>query len=77
MNEEVPKVDNFFEDAVPNMQIKQFRRWFRMDPPTFHALGEILQNDENEKLHGRKPIDFKKRLAMTLTFLGTQMPSFQ
>ena len=48
-----------------------------MDPPTFHALAEILQNDENEQLYGRKPIEFKKRLAMTLTFVGTQLPSYQ
>lgn len=34
---------------------KQFKRWFWVDPPTFHA-----QTDENERL---KPIDFKKQLA--------------
>ena len=76
MEEEVPKVHNFFEDTVPLMQDKEFRRWFQMNPATFHTLSEVLQNDENEKLMGRKPILFKKWLAMVLTFLGTQLPSY-
>ena len=77
MEEHIPKVYDFFEEMTPNMQDKQFRRWYRMDPPTFHALADIFRNDENENLIVCKPLDFKKRLAVTLMFLGTQLPSYQ
>ena len=59
------------------MTPSQFHRWFRMDRCTFENLAEILKFDEQDNLFGRKPMDFNKRLAMTLTFMGTQIPSFQ
>ena len=55
----------------------QFQRWFRVNRDTFEQLSEVLMMDEDIFVHGRHPMDFKKRLAMTLTFLGTTLPSYQ
>ena len=59
------------------MTDRQFRRWFRINPDTFHQLADILVMDEDIFTNGRKPMDFKKRLAMTLAFLGSTIPSYQ
>ena len=75
--DEIFKIDNFYETIAPHMVPAQFWRWFRMERSTFEELAAILKFDENENLVRCKPIEFNKRLAMTLSFLGTQMPSFQ
>ena len=73
----VDKVSNFYEELRSTMNRKQFRRWFRMDPPTFAAMSEILQIEEPIQMMGKKTMNFIKQFAMTLTFLRTQMPSYQ
>ena len=64
-NDFVPKIENFFEETFAHMTDRQFRRWFRINPDTFHQLADILIMGEDIFTYGRKPMDFKKRLAMT------------
>lgn len=73
---DVHKVEDFFESLVPEMNLPQYRRWFRMNPNTFEDLVLYLIDDDHIHFNGRRPIEFRKRLAMTCTFLGTSLPSF-
>ena len=72
-----PKVENYFEELFPIIDDKQLHRWFRINRETFHEFADILTMDENLFPLRGKPIKFKKHLAMTLTYLGTQLPPYQ
>ena len=71
------KVEQFFEFTVPTMNRVQFRRWFRINPETFEQLADALEDEDYVRSSGRRLIQFQKRLAMLLAYLGSHSPSFQ
>lgn len=47
-----------------------------MNPSTFDDLVQFLIDEDRPHYTGRKPIDFRKRLAMTLVFCGCSLPTY-
>ena len=76
--EPVVKVKNFYEETVPDMQPRIFRRYFRMFPQTFTSVCDFLRNVpilDQELQYTRIPTD--KKIAMTCAYLGSKLPLLQ
>ena len=43
----------------------------------FEQLADALEDEDYVRFSGHRPIQFWKRLAMLLTYLGSHSPSFQ
>ena len=75
MRDRVIKVANWFEDTVPLMLPREFRRFFRMNDEMLAMLTHFLST--NEWLHTVSPraTSLEKKIAMTCTYLETASPT--
>ena len=73
----IVKMDNWFENTVPQMLPKEFRHFFRMYDQTLANLTLLLSH--HPRLHKRstKAIPIEKKIAMACTYLGTISPTLQ
>ena len=67
----VVKAGNWWEETVPNMLPREFRRFFHMNDETLENLTVFLAT--NRHLHKLlvKAISLPEKVAMTCTYLGT------
>ena len=76
--EPVIKVENFFEETVPNMPPRIFRRYFRMYPATLYSIFNYFAT--SPILYQREQyirIPKIKKIAMTCAYLGCSLPLLQ
>lgn len=71
----IEKIENFFEQTVPNMNDKQFKTHFRMNSDTFQDLlnraGRVYrQNNTNVSNVGRPRTDLEKELLVLIWCLA-------
>ena len=69
------KVTNFYENVVPFMIPRIFRRYFRMYQETLQHLTAFLQPQLQQNMYARISVD--KKVAMTCCYLGTNLPIIQ
>ena len=68
------KAIGFWEDVCPTMIDKDFRRYFCMNATTLRTLCQFLKPKKHLYQGGREEIAPAKAIAMTLAFLGSQLP---
>ena len=69
------KVDYFFEQTVPNMTPRMFRRYFRMYSDTMENLINYLWPLQPlQQPHQYQRIPVEKKIAMTCAYLGSTCP---
>lgn len=70
----IEKIENFFEQTVPNMNDKQFKAHFRMNPDTFQDLlnraGRVYRQDNLIVSVGRPRTDLEKELLVLIWCLA-------
>ena len=68
--EQIMKIPNFYENVVPLLPPRIFRRYFRMYQDTMDQLTHYLREQiETNEILSRIPIN--KKVAMTCCFLGS------
>ena len=68
------KAIGFWEDVCPTMIDEDFRRYFCMNATTLRTLCQFLKPKKHLYQGGREEIAPAKAIAMTLAFLGSQLP---
>ena len=68
------KAIGFWEDICPTLEDDDFRRYFRMNAATLKSLCTFLRPKRCAYQGGREEVAPLKAVAMTLTFLGSQLP---
>ena len=68
------KMIGFWEDVAPNLENDEFRRYFRMNKETLLSLCDYLQPKQRNYHGGREQITARKCVAVTVCFLGCQLP---
>ena len=68
------KMIGFWEDTAPTLCDDEFRRYFRMNKETLKSLFMFLKPKRRAYQGGREQISGKKAVAMTVAFLGCQLP---
>ena len=74
---QIIKIDRWYEDVVPNMMPREFRRFFRMNDTTLNGLVQFVHNSpflQSERSHA---IELSKKVGMCCTYLGTITPTHQ
>ena len=68
------KVIGFWEDVAPTLEDDEFQRYFRMNKETLLSLCNFLQPKQRLYRGGREQVSARKCVAITVCFLGCQMP---
>ena len=68
------KAIGFWEDVCPTMVDEDFRRYFRMNSTTLRSLCQFLKAKKRSYQGGREQIPASKAVAITVAFLGSQLP---
>ena len=68
------KMIGFWEDVVPTLEDEDFRRYFRMNKQTLLSLYDYLSPKWRIYQGGRSQVNPRKAVAMTVCFLGCQLP---
>ena len=71
------KVIGFWEDVSPLLEDDEFRRFYRMNADTLRALIAFLNPERRSYQGGREQISPAKMVAITVAFLGSQIPCKQ
>ena len=68
------KVIGFWEDVAPTLENDEFGRYFRMNKETLMSLCNFLQPKQRLYQGGREQVSPRKCVAVTVCFLGCQLP---
>ena len=68
------KMIGFWEDIAPTLDNDDFRRYFRMNKETLLSLCDFLQPKQRSYQGGREQVSGRKSVAITVCFLGSQLP---
>ena len=71
------KVIGFWEDVAPLLEDDEFRRFYRMNADTLRALIGFINPQRRSYQGGREQISPAKMVAITVAFIGSQMPCKQ
>ena len=71
------KVMGFWEDLSCELEDDEFRRFYRMNKQTLRALTGFLKPVTRVYQGGREQVSPSKMVAITVAFLGSQMPCKQ
>ena len=70
------KIDGFYENIVPYMDDRLFRRYFRIFPPTLLTIANFLKDAPIfQELELRT--EYLKIISMTLCYLGSSATTQQ
>ena len=64
----------FWEDTAPSLEDDEFRRYFRMNKEMHKSLFLFLKPKKRTYQGGREEVSGNKAVAMTVAFLGCQLP---
>ena len=64
----------FWEDTAPTLEDDEFRQYFRMNKETLKSLFLFLKPKRRTYQGGREQVSGNKAVAMTVAFLGCQLP---
>ena len=68
------KMIGFWEDTAPSLEDDEFRRYFRVNKETLKSLFLFLKPKKRTYQGGREQVSRNKAVAMTVAFLGCQLP---
>ena len=71
------KVAGFWEQLAPQLEDDEFQRFFRMNTDTLRALTGFLSPQQRLYQGGRQQVCPSKMVAVTVAYLGCQMPCKQ
>ena len=77
MRNNIIKVDGWFEETVPEMIPREFRRFFRMYDQTLNAVVQLVHESDHLTKYRATTIPVHKKVAMCCTYLGTITPTMQ
>ena len=64
----------FWEKVAPTLEDDEFRRYFRMNKETLLSLCDYLNPKRRSYQGGHEQVNGRKAVAMTVCFLGCQLP---
>ena len=72
------RIAHYFEITVPRYHCDGFRSHFQMTSSTFELLAQLLSPSEHipkGKAFGRRPIEARKQIAVTVWAMATKRPA--